>query len=362
MAELVLMETPHTKQSIRAALEAQRDYTFALYADLPEAYWTPAQFPFSVLANPPIWELAHIAWFAEFFCCRWKPDDIEGLQTPSVWRESDLFLNSSRVPHRERWIRSYPSREELERYMSAALQRVLDELVVAEDADLSRFQLALLHEDMHGEALLMTLRTLGLPAPAIAPARAAMARPADTTISLGGGSFQLGSANRSYQFDNELPVLEVEVAPFEIDLAPVSARSFVAWKGGNLSAQENPDAAAVHICYEDAIDYAAHLGRRLPTEAEWEVAAVHSDAFWSSAGHVWEWTTSVFAPRPGFVAGPYHDYSVPSFPDRGGRATFRVLKGGSFATNPRLKYPQYRNFYAEDRNDMFCGFRTCKSI
>ena len=70
-------------------------------------------------------------------------------------------------------------------------------------------------------------------------------------------------------------------------------------------------------------------------------------------GQVWEWTASPFAPYPGFVAHPYRDYSAPWFHTR------QVLRGGSFATQPRMKHPRYRNFFMPERNDVFAGFRTC---
>ena len=81
------------------------------------------------------------------------------------------------------------------------------------------------------------------------------------------------------------------------------------------------------------------------------VAALREPAFeW---GQVWEWTASPFAPFPGFEPHPYRDYSAPWFDTR------QVLRGGAFATQPRMKHPQYRNFFMPDRNDVFAGFRTC---
>jgi iron(II)-dependent oxidoreductase len=70
-------------------------------------------------------------------------------------------------------------------------------------------------------------------------------------------------------------------------------------------------------------------------------------------GNVWEWTSSTFAPYPGFVCDPYREYSEPWF------GTHKVLRGGSFATPARLISNTWRNFYTPDRGDVFAGFRTC---
>jgi EgtB-related family protein len=68
---------------------------------------------------------------------------------------------------------------------------------------------------------------------------------------------------------------------------------------------------------------------------------------------VWEWTTSAFAPYPGFSPHPYRDYSAPWFDGR------PVLRGASFATQPRMRHPRYRNYFEAGRNDVFAGFRSC---
>ena len=62
-----------------------------------------------------------------------------------------------------------------------------------------------------------------------------------------------------------------------------------------------------------------------------------------------------FTPYAGFVAGPYKEYSEPWF------HTHRSVRGASFATHPRMRHPRYRNFYTPERNDIFAGFRTCKT-
>ena len=252
--------------------------------------------------------------------------------------------------------------------MGDALDRVLDMLAASKKDRLPLFQLSLLHEDMHGEALQMTLRLLGLPF-ATVPFGKPPAAHANGVLQFPAGQIELGMCGRRFQFDNELPVERAQVAAFEIDASPVTHAALNEWRADTgracFLAAGHAD-LAMHMRHDEAAAFARDHGRRLPSEAEWEAAAQQSDAFRDSTGVGWEWTSTVFGPREGFQAGPYRDYSAPwfsvdSFHEQPSRRHM-VLKGGSFATHPRLKYSQYRNFYTEDRSDMFCTFRTCRSI
>ena len=349
------------KSQIREALISQREYTHALYLELPESFWVPANVPYDTTINPPLWELAHIAWFQEYFAVRLPkstPEILRHSQLPSsCFVDADTLFDSTHVLHQARWTNIYPARDVCLAFMRDSLASTLSALDKCSADDIHYFQLVVAHEDMHAEALAMTLRALNLPLPAIAP------RPEPLTanavdIAFEPGDIMLGELGRQYpnryRFCNELPPQRVFVARFEISSQPVSVAEFAVFLGechANRIGKENY--AAVHINFEQAQAYCDWANRRLPSEAEWEFAATHSDDFAASVGHVWEWTASAFTPYPGFVRGVYQEYSEPWF------HSHQVLRGGSFMTHPRIKYPQYRNFYTPDRSDMFCGFRTC---
>jgi iron(II)-dependent oxidoreductase len=72
-------------------------------------------------------------------------------------------------------------------------------------------------------------------------------------------------------------------------------------------------------------------------------------------GGVWEWTSSAFGAYPGFRAFPYREYSEPFFGD-----TFRVLRGGSWATRARVATPTFRNWDYPQRRQIFSGFRIAR--
>ena len=370
---------------LRRALITQREYTLAMYADLPSVFWNPRQFPLRATINPPLWELTHIAWFQEFFALRWHADDISGGRRASRLNAADQLFDSRVVPHQARWEQDYPSKNVCLDYMQHVLEDAFHQLEISGEADRYGFQLVLLHEDMHAEALAMTLETLGLTMPSVMPARSKISSglaPA-RGIHVAGGEAQLGVRAESFGFDNEKPPRQVRLEPFDIDARVVSAAEFEAfyvssayhelrfwsfegnaWRERGVHIGQHPartdqavDFAAMHVNYFEAEAYCNYQRRRLPTEAEWEWAAASSAEFVASTGHVWEWTSSPFVAYPGFRAERYREYSEPWFQINGVR--HQVLKGGSFVTHPRLKYAQYRNFYTPDRGDMFCGFRTC---
>jgi iron(II)-dependent oxidoreductase len=366
MGSLYEGDRPNEGEGLAQALRASRARTLAIYGHLDLG---ALEVPCIPIVNPPAWELAHIAWFQELWCSR------QGAMSDSILEGADALFDSSAVPHDSRWILDYPSLERLAGYMNDTLEATLENLRAAPGEDRYFFELALRHEDMHGEALLMTLQTLGLAAPEsmgeLAPPRSQPAH----DIAFAGGDFLQGSEPGGFTFDNERGAHRASVAPFAIASATVTQGEYArfveetkaatprywrkegaGWLARRFDQWRPIDGAApmVHVSLAEASAYCAWARRRLPTESEWEFAARHDRGeLEQMMGGVWEWTSSAFAPYPGFAADPYREYSEPWF------HSHHVLRGGSFATVPRLAYARYRNFYLPWRGDMFAGFRTC---
>src|SRR5688572_13780694 len=135
-----------TREGLRQMLEAARKYTLAIYAHL-----TPEQLqvPQWRTVNLPLWELAHIGWFQEYWCRRTRPGRP---LLASRYPHFDAWYDSSVIPHAARWKLPHPP-------MTTVLQQLTetfdDTLTALDESDAGQrygFALAALHEFMHAEA------------------------------------------------------------------------------------------------------------------------------------------------------------------------------------------------------------------
>jgi len=395
--------------------------------------------PMLPIVNPVLWEIGHVGWFHEY----WTLRHAHG-QAPILDR-ADRLWNSSTVAHATRWDLDLPDRNGVFGYMTDVLGRQLDRLDGGIDGPARYFyELSIRHEDMHVEALAYTRQTLGYARPERRGSPAAHGAGGwSGDVDVPGGRWQLGSTPADgFVFDNEKWGHEVAIAPFRIAKAPVTNDEFAAfvdadgyrtqefWSAAGWAWRERagaerpaywlerdggrwtrrrydqvqplaPHAPVMFVNWYEAEAWCRWAKRRLPTEAEWEAAAIGEPVAgglaladgkrrwpWGEAepdaafanldfasvephdvaalaagdsafgcrqmiGNVWEWTASDFVPFAGFSADPYEDYSQPWFRTR------KVLRGGSWATSARIARPGYRNFFTPDRNDVIAGFRTC---
>lgn len=401
------------RELLSLALMDARNHTLHLFGQYQNALEkTGFAVPLLATLNPPLWELGHVAWFQE----RWigrnlqrargtRCDPAQARQA-SIEPNADRWWDSDQVPHDSRWTLDVPDMANCRAYLLNTLESTLELLEKADSDDdaLYFYRLCLFHEDMHGEALTMMAQTIGLSLDkpllsAFTPPPMALREP----MLIPATTWQMGSASgvgSGFAFDNEKTLHAVSVPEFEIDAQPVTWAQyveFVADGGYDRPELWHPDGwqwlqaqaagegrrgpryveqigigsgaviqtrfgqpmrmqgtqPAMHMTWWEADAWCRWAGRRLPAEVEWEVAAHTASRRGFRWGGVWEWMGTTFRPYPGFAPDPYQTYSQPWF------GTHKVLRGGSFATRARMKYPKYRNFYMPGRDDIFCGFRSC---
>ncbi len=342
--------------------------------------------PYADELNPPLWELGHIAWFQEYWIGRNQQRelgihyDATRARLPSLLAQADSWYDSSKVFHASRWHLPFLEPEAGKDYLAKTLSQTLNLLTHAGESDkeLYFYRLVMFHEAMHLEAAIYMAQAIGKNFTPKFIATKSINTPAKCQFEHQKQTFLLGRHDSGFSFDNELDAHQEDVPIFEIDSRCVNWGEYLKFvettahslpryvrrslQGGESSYENqvfgiwkplNLQATAVHISLAEAQDYCKWAGRKLPTEAQWELAASISHADDFKWGDVWEWTSSTFAPYPGFVAHPYLDYSEPWFGSR------QVLRGACVATQPMMKNVKYRNYFTPERTDIYAGFRTC---
>lgn len=323
---------------LAAVLEHARGRTEGLLEPLSDEQLTRQV---SRLQSPLVWDLAHIGYFEELWLLR----SGEG----NGWALDDLY-DSFAHERAERGTLTTLSPQEARAYVSEVREKVLERLPELARDDFLVGMVAQ-HELQHVETMAQTLALAGLTGSSGIPR---VTTSGDVLVP--GGPFTLGSDD-SWAYDNERPAHIVDMPPFRIDRALVTNAEyaeFVEAEGAPAPLRwGREDEPVQHVSFHEAEAYARWAGMRLPTEPEWEKAVKTVGAVLEHAqGAVWQWTSSFFNGYPGFRARPYKEYSEVFFGDE-----YRVLRGGSWVTDPLVARPTFRNWDLPQRRQIFAGIR-----
>lgn len=407
-----LIDTPDMRRASRErlslALMDARNHTLQLLARFEQALGPAVRVPSSLETIPPLWLAGHVAWLAEYWIGRNPQRGLgsrcpaDGVRIASVEPQADRWFDPTLVPHAERWSPELPPADGIRAYLLDTLETTLELLEHTPDEDeaLYFYRMALFHEDLRGEELVTLAQTcgvpLGVPLPDGAATRPALALPATR--------WTLGWSDGSFALDVECGHEPLQVPEFEIDAQPVTWAQYVefiadggydreelwqapgwAWlqreaeregrrgprhveqigvaSGAVLQAlfgkpsRMGGSQFAMHVSWWEADAYARWAGRRLPTEAEWEIAALQASRRGFRWGDVREWTAGTLRPWAGWQPAAWAATA-----ELDAQALFgvaRVQRGASFATRARMKHPRARWWALPERDDGFVGFRTC---
>ena len=413
----VKTNTFYRRQQLKQWIDRCRLGTLALFEGVDDAtFCRQAHLDFS----PVGWHLGHIAYIESLFLLEHEA------KIAPVFPEYRRLFVADGLPKQERV--NLPTLAEIRYYLETVRERVLCYL---ETADLDRqerlWRWLIQHESQHSEIITFVLqlqRWEALKKKVLPQTGGVEASHLDEMIEIPAGYFSLGN-NSIDALDNERPVHGVTLETYWIDRYPVTCGQYRVFieAGGYQNAtwwsdpgwewlqsqgikqplywSDNPRWDNHPVCgvsWYEAEAYTQFVGKRLPTEAEWEkaaswdVASGHRRTYpWGEAtpdvwqcnhdnvvgqttpvdtysagqsaygcydmlGNVWEWTASVFQGYEGFVSYPYVGYSKAYFDGQ-----HRVLKGGSWATRPWALRSSFRNWYHPGIHQILAGFRCAKS-
>ncbi|QGN54361.1 ergothioneine biosynthesis protein EgtB [Novosphingobium sp. Gsoil 351] len=371
-------------------------------------------------ASPAKWHLAHTTWFWETFLLRDHRSGYDRFDERWAFLFNSYYeAEGPRFARAARGMLARPSLDEIRGWrghVDAAMAPLLDRPELA-----PLIELGIAHEQQHQELLLTDIKHAFAQNPLGQAVYPQTLRPAHPKQSVGhrdgrgwrehsGGIVRIGHAGPDFAFDNEGPAHDVLLQPFALANTLVTNAEWAefvadggyrtpalwlsdgwAWVQGEGVeaplywrddrwfthegwAMRDPQAPVTHISYYEADAFTHWAGARLPTEFEWEAAAVGCDRAAGNQldtsgtvepvggtalfGDCWQWTRSAYLPYPRFrpAVGAVGEYNGKFMSGQ------FVLRGASCATPRGSSRASYRNFFYPHQRWQFTGLRLARDI
>lgn len=349
--------------------------------------------------SPPKWHLAHTTWFFETFILKRFVEDYREFSTNFGYLFNSYYETlGKRVSRDARGTLTRPSLSEVldyRRHTDACMDRFFTSGRASSPEIAELIEIGLHHEMQHQELLYTDIKfILGTnPLYPVYDTEAREDRPGPVgepgDLHVKGGTGLIGYSGKGFSYDNEHGRHKVYLEPYSISAQPVTYGEYIefieaggyedhrlwhadgwdwlhrtgvkapmymfrkdgAWMRYTLSGllEVNRECPVMHVNFYEASAYAAFAGRRIPTEAEWEVSSARF-----SWGQSWEWTGSAYLPYPGYLQpkGAVGEYNGKFMVNQ------MVLRGASPATFPGHSRATYRNFFQPPYQWQFTGIRT----
>ena len=395
----------------------------------------------AVFMSPPKWHIGHVSWLNEIVLSKTQPNYEFVSDELSEYLNS--YYNQFGKPYdkSKRGVMSRPTVDEILQYFDVITNKVRDVISKPLEKETAYlFTMAINHECQHQELLVYDLQHLlgDQYRPAKINEPVASSNKEKKAIKVDGGLYNLGYSGKDYCYDIELPEHKTYLNDYQIDNFLTSNSEYLefmndggyedysfwlsdgwdavkknGWKSPMYWEKDgdewitrdfagkrkiNPNEPVCHVSFYEAAAYCKWANKRLPTEAEWEKAALWNNEkeikmifpwgnekpteshanllesnIWNCSnvgayengksnygcyqmiGDVWEWTSSEFIGYPGFKSG-FDEYNDKWFTNQ------KVLRGGSFGTPSKSIRGSYRNFFRLDERWLISGFRCVEDI